>query len=207
MSVDGYGTETDNNAVLNSVTRPLTTLNSGVFALGVAKRPNMERAEPLRKDPVERLMAGLCMRLYLKIFAQPENRRRFSTAHQTFGRNFDGLRLLRPIFLDDTKMRIAMTLTRKNKESPRCWRKTRSSRSHVRAETPKKKNLASRLVNRPSKVSRLFRHMAGGRNHSGSQDFEEIHMRGGDVLTVLCRCNKLRSKINGQTLHYNRITS
>ena len=139
MSVDGYGTEADNNAVLNSVTRPLTTLNSGVFALGVAKRPNMERAEPLRKDPVERLMAGLCMRLYLKIFAQPENRRRFPTAHQTFGRNFDGLRLLRPIFLDDTKMRIAMTLTRKNKEPPRCWRKTRSSRSHVRAETAKKK--------------------------------------------------------------------
>ena len=120
MSVDGYGTETDNKAVLNSVTRPLTTLNSGVLALGVARRPNKEPAEHLRKDPVERLMAGLCMRLYLKIFVQPENRRRFSTAHQTFGRNFEGLRLLRPIFLDDTKMRIAMTLTRKNKELLRC---------------------------------------------------------------------------------------
>ena len=162
----------------------------------------MEPAEPLRKDPVERLMAGLCMRQYLMICAQPENRRRFSTAHQTFSRNFDGLRPLRPSFLDDTKMRIAMRRTRKNKELLRCWRKTRSSRSHVRAETAKKKP-ASRLVNFSSKVSRLFRHMAGGQNHSGSQDFEEIHMRGGDVLTVLCKCTKLRSKIHGETLHCN----
>ena len=38
-----------------------------------------------------------------------------------------------------------------------------------------KKNLASRIVNQTSKVSPLFRHMAGGQNH----------MRGGDVLAVL----------------------
>ena len=59
-------------------------------------------------------------------------------------------------------------------------------------DSEKEKNLASSLVNQTSKVSPLFRHMACGRNHSGSQDFEEIHMRGGDVLTVLCRCTKLR---------------
>ena len=59
MSVDGYGTGSGNKAVVNSVTRPLTTLNSGVFALGVAKRPNWEPAELYRKDPVETPMAGL----------------------------------------------------------------------------------------------------------------------------------------------------
>ena len=40
-----------------------------------------------------------------------------------------------------------------------------------------KKELASRLVNQVSNVSELFRHMAGGQNHSGSQDLEEMHMR------------------------------
>ena len=102
MSVDGHGTGTCNKAVLNSVTRPLTTLNSGVFALGVAKRPNWEPAELYRKDPVERPMAGLLCD-NTRRFLHSHNRRRFSTARRTFGRNFYGLRPLRTILLDGKK--------------------------------------------------------------------------------------------------------